>query len=104
MAEQHMHHLQQHASAAHGSDVLCPVCKGCHLVQRAGLLVCPAEGWRLNLAAESLSLDDIRARLAAAYQVRLCLCGFGGGLTGCYCPWVKACCPHPLPSWCMPQP
>lgn len=81
MAEQHMHHLQQHA--AQGSDVLCPVCKSCHLVQRAGLLVCPAEGWRLNLAAESLSLDDVRARLAAVYQVRLCLCSVGDGVAGC---------------------
>lgn len=103
MAEQHMHHLQQHA--AQGSDVLCPVCKSCHLVQRAGLLVCPAEGWRLNLAAESLSLDDVRARLAAAYQVGLCLCSFlvmalrAALATRCRQtdPRVTACCLQPLP-------
>lgn len=113
MAEQHMHHLQQHA--AQSSDVLCPVCKSCHLVQRAGLLVCPAEEWRLNLAAESLSLDDVRARLAAAYQVRLCLCLFlclfGDGVAGCSChqlcvktdPGVAAFCPQPL-SFVLDQP
>lgn len=52
------------------AGVLCPVCKSCQLVQRSGLLVCPAEGWRLNLAAESMSLEDIRTRLATAYEVR----------------------------------
>jgi len=49
--------------------VLCPVCKSAQLVQRQGLLVCPAEGWGLNLSAEGLSMDAIRTRLAAAYEV-----------------------------------
>jgi hypothetical protein len=51
--------------------VLCPVCKSAHLAQRHGRLVCPAEGWQLNLAAESLQLSDVKARLAAAYEVGL---------------------------------
>jgi hypothetical protein len=65
---------------AAGADagVLCPACKSCQLVQRQGLLVCPAEGWRLNLAAESMSLDDIRTRLAAAYEVRPGVCAHTG--------------------------
>jgi len=53
-----------------GEDaVLCPVCHACTLVQRHGWLVCPSEGWQLNFAAESLHLGDVKARLAAAYQV-----------------------------------
>jgi len=53
-----------------GEDaVLCPVCHACALVQRHGWLVCPSEGWQLNFAAESLHLGDVKARLAAAYQV-----------------------------------
>ena len=49
--------------------VLCPVCRRAHLVQRHGRLVCPAEGWQLNLAAESLQLPDVRQRLATSFQV-----------------------------------
>lgn len=49
--------------------VLCPVCKASHLAQRHGRLVCPGEGWQLNLAAESLTLEDVKDRLAAAYEV-----------------------------------
>jgi hypothetical protein len=73
------------AAAGAGSGVLCPVCKSCQLVQRHGLLVCPAEGWRVNLAAESLSMDDIQSRLAAAYQVSEC--GSNGPVLACrlYC-------------------
>lgn len=48
--------------------VLCPLCKASNLVLRAGLLVCPHEGWRLNLSVEGMSMDDVRARLAAAYE------------------------------------
>ncbi|WIA10489.1 hypothetical protein OEZ85_010678 [Tetradesmus obliquus] len=64
MAEEHMSFLQSAGEEA----VLCPVCKSAHLALRHGRLVCPAEGWQLNLAAESLSLPDLRARLAAAYE------------------------------------
>lgn len=52
------------------SGVLCPVCKSCQLVQRQGLLVCPSEGWRLNLSREGVNMDTIKANLAAAYEVR----------------------------------
>lgn len=65
MVEQHM---QLHNGANGASSVLCPVCKSAQLVQRQGLLVCPAEGWGLNLSAEGLSMDAIRTRLAAAYE------------------------------------
>lgn len=66
-----MHFIQGvvHAHAAGAGSVLCPVCKACPLVQRQGLLVCPSEGWRLNLAKESVSMDTIMANLAAAYEV-----------------------------------
>jgi hypothetical protein len=75
------------AMCAAGAEagVLCPVCKSCQLVQRSGLLVCPAEGWRLNLAAESMSLEDIRARLATAYEVRPCV----SEVMGRACMWVE---------------
>lgn len=56
--------------AGHDSGVLCPVCKSCELVLRQGLLVCPRQGWMVNLAAESISMDQIRSNLATAYQVR----------------------------------
>jgi hypothetical protein len=56
-------------SFAGDEAVLCPVCKSTHLAQRHGRLVCPAEGWQLNLAAESLQLSDVKGRLAAAYEV-----------------------------------
>ncbi|KAF6251661.1 replication protein A interacting C-terminal-domain-containing protein [Scenedesmus sp. NREL 46B-D3] len=64
MAEEHMHFLQSAGEEA----VLCPVCRAAHLAQRHGRLVCPAEGWQLNLAAESLRLSDLKGRLAAAYE------------------------------------
>jgi hypothetical protein len=66
MAEQHL----QFVGGAGDGGVLCPVCKAAHLALRHGLLCCPSEGWRLNLAAEGLSLEAVRARLAAAYEVR----------------------------------
>jgi hypothetical protein len=59
------------------ASVLCPVCKSAHLAQRHGRLVCPAEGWQLNLAAESLTLDDVKGRLAAAYEVGGWACDAG---------------------------
>lgn len=65
--------------------VLCPVCKSCQLLQRQGLLVCPGEGWALNLAAESLSMDTIQTRLAAAYEV--CVCD--AGAESCGTTWVS---------------
>jgi LSD1 subclass zinc finger protein len=61
--------------AAGDEAVLCPVCKSAHLAQRHGRLVCPAEGWQLSLAAESLTLTDLKARLAAAYEVGGWACG-----------------------------
>eukprot|EP00878_Enallax_costatus_P017693 GHUV01018589.1.p1 GENE.GHUV01018589.1~~GHUV01018589.1.p1 ORF type:complete len:148 (+),score=45.38 GHUV01018589.1:749-1192(+) len=67
MADEHMQHLQS-AGAADDDAILCPVCRRAHLVQRHGRLVCPAEGWQLNLAAESLQLPDIRHRLATSFQ------------------------------------
>lgn len=38
-------------------------------MQPHGWLVCPAEGWQLNLAAESLQLADVRQKLATAFEV-----------------------------------
>jgi hypothetical protein len=43
---------------------------GAYLAQRAGVVVCPRRCVALNLAAESLSLADLGARLGAAYEVR----------------------------------
>jgi hypothetical protein len=57
------------ADVAGAGSVLCPVCKSCQLVQRQGLLVCPSEGWRLNLAKEGVSMDTIMTNLATAYEV-----------------------------------
>lgn len=37
--------------------------------------MCPAEGWQLNLAAESLQLADVRHRLATAFEVGVMGCG-----------------------------
>jgi hypothetical protein len=51
-------------------QLLCPVCMGAFLLQRAGVVVCPRGCLQLNLAAESLSLGDLRARLEQVYEVR----------------------------------
>ncbi len=73
------HHSAAAAAAGGGASpgssqetepLLCPVCMGSFLMQRAGLVVCGRGCVRLNLAAESLSLSDLRARLGHAFEVR----------------------------------
>lgn len=64
MAEAHEAFVQRAGPGA----VLCPVCKAGHLALRHGLLVCPAEGWRVNVSAEGVSMEGVSARLAAAYE------------------------------------
>ncbi|GBF97989.1 hypothetical protein Rsub_10663 [Raphidocelis subcapitata] len=65
------------------SSLLCPVCMGAFLLQRAGVVVCPRGCVRLNLAAESLSLRDLRARLGEVYEEH--------GGTGCGGPLAFRC-------------
>ena len=43
---------------------------GTFLMQRAGVVACPRGCMQLNLAAESLSLADLRSRLGQVYEVR----------------------------------
>ncbi len=67
-------HGAGHASGASGSgcgpcEVPCPVCGRAALVWLHGVVACPLERWQLDLRAESLSLDDLRQRLAGAYEV-----------------------------------
>lgn len=56
------------AAAAPDAQLPCPVCFGAHLLQRAGVVVCPRGCVTLNVAQESLSLADLRASLARVYQ------------------------------------
>ncbi|KIZ00236.1 hypothetical protein MNEG_7728 [Monoraphidium neglectum] len=60
-------------------QLLCPVCMGAFLLQRAGVVVCPRGCLQLNLAAESLSLGDLRARLEQVYEEHRAT-GCGGSL------------------------
>jgi hypothetical protein len=53
-----------------GLGLLCPVCRAAHMVARHGCLVCPAEGYVLNVAAEGLGLEDLARRLGQVQQVR----------------------------------
>ena len=56
------------AADADAEPLLCPVCMGAFLGQRAGVVACPRGCLCLNLAHESLSLADLRRRLAAAFE------------------------------------
>lgn len=56
---------------ASGESCLCPVCMGCHLLQRGGVVICQRGCVQLNLAQESLSLGDLRARLSQVFEVRM---------------------------------
>ncbi|KAI8469785.1 MAG: replication protein A interacting C-terminal-domain-containing protein [Monoraphidium minutum] len=76
----HSHHAPPPPRAAPGGEqLLCPVCMGAFLLQRAGVVVCPRGCMQLNLAAESLSLGDLRARLQATYEEHRAS-GCGGSL------------------------
>lgn len=46
--------------------MLCPLCGGAYLVQHRGVILCPRQDLRLDVALERLSLEDLRQRLAAA--------------------------------------
>lgn len=96
-------------TAGGGEALLCPVCRGAHLVQRHGILVCPREGWQLNLAAESLRVSDVQQRLAQAYQARGCVVYVPGACAAwpcwatpltaalpCACCLLLTCCITPL--------
>ena len=70
---------------------------GAFLMQRAGLVICPRGCVQLNLAAESLSLGDLRARLSQVYEVRsgwLVGRGRGGFSWWLHACGVCACCVH----------
>ncbi len=54
-----------------GGGVLCPVCRAAWLVQPyPGFVACPRERWQLDVRAEGLTLEHVRALLAHAYEVR----------------------------------
>lgn len=56
------------SSASSSPGLLCPVCMRAFLLQRTGIVVCPDGCLQLNLAAESISLNDLRARLNHVYE------------------------------------
>lgn len=48
--------------------VLCPLCRQAFLVQHRGVILCPRQDLRLDVALERLSLEDLRHRLDTALQ------------------------------------
>ncbi|CAL5222200.1 g4530 [Coccomyxa viridis] len=55
--------------------VQCPICRSTDLVERHGVVLCPAGDLRLDLRHEGMTLDHVRQRLAAAVE--------GHGQMGC---------------------
>ncbi len=49
--------------------MLCPLCHQAYLVQHKGVILCPRQDLRLDVALENLTLGDLGQRLAAALQV-----------------------------------
>ena len=54
------------AGQAQQPAVLCPICRQAYLVEHKGVILCPRQDLRLDVALEHLTLEDLRQRLASA--------------------------------------
>lgn len=49
--------------------VLCPVCQDAFLVQRRGVILCPKQDLRLDVAIEGLTPHDLKSKLAQQLEI-----------------------------------
>lgn len=64
-------HMADEMRASPGGTpaVICPICHESGLVQRQGVILCPKRHLRIDIGIEGLGLEDVRQRLAGAYEV-----------------------------------
>ncbi|GAB4819118.1 hypothetical protein N2152v2_006164 [Parachlorella kessleri] len=64
--QQQAHAGREGGSGAQQPAVLCPICRQAYLVEHQGVILCPRQDLRLDVALERLTLEDLRQRLASA--------------------------------------
>jgi hypothetical protein len=75
--------VDMHLASPSEAGVPCPVCAQAWLAERAGVIACPRGDLMLDLRAEGLGLEHLRARLADAYEAHA---GSGCGAAPAFAP------------------